>query len=134
MFALRRGVTDQLLRETSALLARIQRLEEDQGQLRARLEADRDLRLFIVHIAAAAQVAPAIGAAIEGFAETMRTRPPRGRAGGVARCSTAWRYSDGTFMPESKKAEAYRAEYERYAAGGRARVASAVRAPDGTFI
>jgi hypothetical protein len=32
---------------------------------------------------------------------------------------TAWRYFDGTFMPESAKFDAHLAEYERYAAGGR---------------
>ena len=136
MFGLARRTAHQLMQTTNALIARVQRLEEQQAQLRARLEGDRGLRLFIGHIAAAAQAAPAIGAAIEGFAETMRAPRapiPRGRAGGLARASTAWRYFDGTFMPESEKLEAYREEYERYAAGGRTRAASARRASDGTF-
>jgi len=59
---------------------------------------------------------------------------PRGKADGVARAQSAWRYFDGTFMPESEKQEAYRDEYERYAAGGRARATRARRAPNGTFI
>jgi hypothetical protein len=50
-----------------------------------------------------------------------------GRTGGLARASTAWRYLDGTFMPESEKAEARFQEYERYAIGGRARFESETR-------
>ena len=37
---------------------------------------------------------------------------PRGRAGDLARAKAAWRYDDGTFMPESEKFEAYREEHE----------------------
>lgn len=136
MFGLAKRTTDQLLQTTSALTARIQRLEEEQARLRAQLEGDRDLRVFIGHVAAAAKAAPAIGAAIEGFVEAMRAPRaliPRGRAGGLARTRNAWRYFDGTFMPESEKHEFYRVEYERYASGGRARSASALRNPDGTF-
>jgi uncharacterized protein YpuA (DUF1002 family) len=59
----------------------------------------------------------------------MRAPLPRGRAGGLAGAKTAWRYSDGTFMPEAERTMAIEefelAEYERYAAGGRARAASA---------
>jgi hypothetical protein len=43
---------------------------------------------------------------------------PRGRAGGLARARNAWRYLDGTYMPESEKFVAYREDYERHAAGG----------------
>jgi hypothetical protein len=61
----------------------------------------------------------------------------RGRAGGLARARDAWRYSDGTFMPDREKEtaiEEYEIEaYERYAAGGRARAARALRRRDGTF-
>lgn len=64
----------------------------------------------------------------------MRAPIPRGRAGGIGRARTAWRYFDGTFMPESAKDEALREEYERFAAGGRARAARARRALDGTFL
>jgi hypothetical protein len=59
--------------------------------------------------------------------------PPRGRAGGLARAKSAWRYFNGTFMPESEKRAAYLQEYERYAAGGRARAFKARRWSDGTF-
>jgi hypothetical protein len=59
---------------------------------------------------------------------------PRGKAGGLARARTAWRYSDGTFMAEVEKWEAYREEYDRYASGGRKRAATALRASDGTFL
>ncbi len=125
------------MRATSDLAARFQRLENEQDVLRARLESERQLRLLTAHIAAAAQAAPAIGAAIERFAEAMLAplpSPPRGRAGGLARAKTAWRYFDGTFMPESEKDAVYLEEYERYAAGGRRRAATAVRARDGTFL
>ena len=56
------------------------------------------------------------------------------KAGGLARARNAWRYADGTFMPESEKFEAYREEYERYAAGGRARARGAARSPEETFL
>jgi MTH538 TIR-like domain (DUF1863) len=73
---------------------------------------------------------------MERLAQAMRAPlqpPPRGRAGGVARAKTAWRYLDGTFMPESEKEAASLDECERYAAGGRARARSAVRASDGNL-
>ncbi len=71
---------------------------------------------------------------MEGFVLAMRRPLPRGRSGGLARASTAWRFSDGTFMPESVKFEAYQEEYQRHAAGGRSRARTAVRASDGTFL
>ncbi len=98
------------------------------------LEGDRQLRVFIANLIAATQAAPALGASIERFGQAMRGPIPRGRAGSLARAHRAWRYSDGTFMPESEKFEAYRAEHERYAAGGRARARNARRALDGTFL
>ncbi|MGD0073219.1 MAG: hypothetical protein ABSD31_02630 [Candidatus Binataceae bacterium] len=125
---------DELRRTTSELLERVQRLESEQGQLRARLEGDRQLRLLTANITSAALVAPEIGAAIERFAQAMRAPLPRGRAGGLARARDAWRYVDGTLMPESERHDAYRQEYERYAAVGRARAAGARRATDGTFL
>ena len=64
----------------------------------------------------------------------MRAPFPRGRSGGLARASRAWRSLDGTFMPESAKIEARMADYERYAAGGRARAARAARGTEGTFL
>jgi hypothetical protein len=118
---------------TSELLERIQRLEREHAELRARIEGERQLRILAAQIVGAAQIAPVIGEAIEGFAQAMRAPSPRGRAGGLARARGAWRYFDGTFMPESEKSEAYLADYERYAAGGRARAANAFRRPDGRF-
>ena len=119
---------------TSDLLERIQRLERDQAELRARLEGDRQLRILAAQVVGAAQAAPVVGEAIERFARAMRAPSPRGRAGGLARARGAWRYFDGTFMPESAKIEAQIAEYDRYAAGGRARAARAARSSDGTFL
>jgi hypothetical protein len=119
---------------TSDLLQRIQRLEGEHAELRARLEGERQLRILAAQIVGAAQIAPIIGDAIERFAQAMRAPNPRGRAGGLARARSAWRYFDGTFMPESAKLEARIAEYDRDAAGGRARTARAVRATDGTFL
>lgn len=118
----------------SDLLERVQRLEREHAELRALLEGERQLRILAVQIVGAAQIAPVIGEAIESFAQAMRARSPRGRAGGVARARTAWRYFDGTFMPESEKAQAYREEYERYAAGGRTRASKATRDLGGRFL
>jgi hypothetical protein len=137
MALFRRNDSQQLVRATSDLTARVQRLEIEHAALCARLEGERQLRILTAQIAAAAQAAPAIGAAIERFAEAMRAPlplVPRGRAGGLARAKSAWRYFDGTFMPESEKESAYLEEYERYAAGGRARARSASRFSDGTFL
>lgn len=103
MLGFRRHIRDELVHTTSALLARVQRLEEAQAEIRARLEGQGQLRVLTAQIAAAAQVAPVVGAAIERFAEAMRAPLPRGRAGGLARARTAWRYFDGTFMPESER-------------------------------
>jgi hypothetical protein len=119
---------------TSDLLERIQRLEREQAELRARLEGERQLRILAAQIVGAAKAALFIGGAIEKFAQAMRSPLPRGRAGGLARASSARRYFDGTFMPESEKLEAGRMEYERNAAGGRARATSARREQDGTFL
>ncbi len=118
---------------TNDLLERIERLEREHAGLRARLEGERQLRILAAQIVGAAQVAPVIGEAVERFAQAMRAPSPRKRAGGRARARRAWRYFDGTFMPESEKLEAYRLEYERYAAGGRARAMRASRHNDGTF-
>ena len=136
MALFRRYDSQQLVRATSDLTARVQRLETEHAALRARLEGERQLRIMTAHIVAAAQAATAIGFAIERFAEAMRSPlppRPRGRAGGLARAKSAWRYFDGTFMPESEKQTAYVEEYERYAVGGRARANRATRNPDGTF-
>jgi hypothetical protein len=133
MALFRRHDSEQLVRATSDLTARVQRLETEYALLRARLEGERQLRLLTAHIAAAAQAAPVIGAAIDRFAQAVRVPLPRGRAGGLSRAKTAWRYFDGTFMPESEKEAAYFEVYERYAAGGRARARKARREADGTF-
>lgn len=119
---------------TSDLLCRIQRLEREHAEVRARVESERQLRILAAQIVGAAQVAPVIGGAVEKFAQAMRAPLPRGRAGGLARARSAWRYFDGTFMPESEKSEANLADYERFAAGGRARAARAARDTDGTFL
>lgn len=134
MALFRRYDSEQLVRATSDLMARVQRLETEQAALHVRLESERQLRAFTIHVSAAAQAAPAIGAAIERFAQAMRARLPRGRAGGLSRARIAWRYFDGRFMPESEKDAAYLEEYERYASGGRARAGTAKRAVDGTFL
>jgi hypothetical protein len=134
VWLLNRSERRTLDRTTSDLLERIQRLEREQAELRARLEGERQLRILAAQIVGAAQVAPVIGEAVEKFAQAMRAPLPRGRAGGVARARTAWRYFDGTFMPESEKLEAFKSDYERYAAGGRARAASAVRDEIGRFL
>jgi hypothetical protein len=91
---------------------------------RAHAKADRELDRFLLAIHSAGETAATLSA--------LEAR--RGRAGGLARARTAWRYIDGTFMPESEKSEAYREEYERFAAGGRARAAQARRASDGSFL
>ncbi len=118
---------------TSDLLERIQRLEREQAELRSRLEGERRVRILAAQIVGAAQIAPIIGGAVEKFAQAMRAPLPRGRAGGYERARSAWRYFDGTFMPESEKLHARNAEYERHAAGGRKRAEQAQRAPNGTF-
>jgi hypothetical protein len=120
-------------RATSDLLERIQRLEREHAELRSRLEGERQLRILAAQIVGAAQIAPVIGGAVEKFAQAMRAPLKHGHTGGLARARTAWRYFDGTFMPESEKREAHVIEYERYAAGGRARAAAATRLADGTF-
>jgi hypothetical protein len=133
MALFRRYDSEQLVRATSDLTARVQRLETEHAALRARLEGERQLRIVTAHIAAAAQAAVVVGAAVERFAQGMRASLPLGRAGGLARARTAWRYFDGTFMPESEKEAAYFGDYERYAVGGRIRARTARRHPDGTF-
>jgi len=74
---------------TSDLLERIQRLEREHTELRARLEGERQLQIFAAQIIGAAQTAPVIGEAIEKFAQAMRAPLPRGRAGGLARHTAA---------------------------------------------
>ena len=75
--------------------------------------------------------------AIEKGLRGMVAPLPRGKAGGIVRARSAWRYSDGTFMSEDERQTAVEgfalAEYERYAAGGRARAKTATRNSDGSF-
>ncbi len=135
---------------TSALERRIQQLEAEIASLRepsrtvlsrieeaVRIAHARSTRT-VEEFGHAAESALAVGAALEAFARAMRARLPRGRAGGLARARSAWRYTDGTFMPEGERqtlTEQIEFEnYERHAAGGRERAARAKRATDGTFI
>jgi len=121
MLVLSRHAVATIEARASDLLDRIQRIEAEQSALRAEIEGERQLRFLTAEIVGAAQAAPVIGNAIENFAKAMRTPSPRGRPGGLARASNAWRYFDGTFMPESEKIEAARNYHERFAVGGRAR-------------
>jgi hypothetical protein len=131
----RRSDQETIDARTSDIIERIQRLEAEQAALRAEIEGERQLRFLTAEIVGAAQAAPVIGSALENFAQAMRAQLPRGRAGGLVRARGAWRYFDGTFMPESEnKSLTYSEEYERYAADGRARARSAKRASDGTFL
>ncbi len=138
-----RSLTSALQRRIDELEAEIAILREPSDEMTDRLRqtvrlADMCLTRLIAQVALAADSALSVGRAVEGFASAMRARPARGRAGGLARARTAWRYSDGTFMPESERAatveELEAQQYERYAAGGRARARGANRAPDGTFL
>jgi len=118
----------------STMLPRLQRVE------RELMGAKVDQLFGQLHIAIQLTVRQGVetAEAIEKGLRAMLAPLPRGSAGGLARASIAWRYSDGTFMPESERAAAIEefelAEYERYAAGGRKRAATARRAHDGTFL
>lgn len=145
MLFTRASELDALRVTTSTLERRIQQLSVELAELRSRVptlddpnliarlaarlsrvhaKADRELDRFLLAIHSAGETAATLSA--------LEAR--RGRAGGLARARTAWRYNNGTFMPESEKSEAYREEYERFAAGGRARASQARRASDGTFL
>jgi len=145
MLFARASELDALRITTSALQQRIQQLSAELAQVRASVptldgpnlvarlaagisraqaKADRELDCFLLAIHCAAETAATLSA----------QEARRGRGGGLARARTAWRYVDGTFMPESEKQKVYREEYERYAAGGRERAAHATRAADGRFI
>jgi hypothetical protein len=118
----------------SELLERIQRLEREQTELHSRLQGEDRLRILATHMIGAEQAASVVDSAIENFAQAMIATLLSGRAVGMARSRKAWRYFDGTFMPESAKLEAYFAGFERYACGGRARAAGARRSSEGTFL
>jgi hypothetical protein len=114
----------------STILPRLQRIESDLmyaklGHLFEELHAATELA-----IREGVEAAEAVAMGLRAMAAPLR----RGKAGGLARARTAWRFLDGTFMPESKKLEACLEAYERQAAGGRARAATAQRSTDGRFI
>src|SRR5208337_4210863 len=108
---------------------RLQQLERE--------SLSRQFSIFLHELHAAAQLAAQRGSeaacALEAGLRASVAPLARGKAGGLARAQTAWRYADGTFASDSVKREAYLAERERFAAGGRARAARAVRRRDGTF-
>jgi hypothetical protein len=56
---------------TSDLRERLQRLEDDQTQLRARFDGERHLRILTASISSETQIAPIIGKAFEDFALAM---------------------------------------------------------------
>ncbi len=129
-------------RATSDLLKRVQRLEREHAELRARLQGERQLRILAAQIVGAAQAAPVIGAAIERFSEAVRRPLPRGCSGGLVRARQASelreRWSDGRYMAhedcERIEREVCEGHDMRYAPGGFARAASAVRAPAGRYL
>jgi hypothetical protein len=61
MWLSRRDVRRKSEHTTSDLLERIQRLECEQAELRARLEGERQRRILSVQIVGVAQAAPVIG-------------------------------------------------------------------------
>jgi hypothetical protein len=96
---------EQLVRATSDLNARDQRLASEHAALRGRLEGERQLHILLTHVGAAAQAALAVGAAIERFAQAMRAPLPplpRGRAGGLVRARSPWRSSTALSCPNLK--------------------------------
>jgi hypothetical protein len=117
---------------TSDSLDRIQRTEAEQAALRAQIAGERQLRFLMAEIAGAAQPAPVIGNAVENFAQAMRAPRAHGRAGSLARARSAWRYSDGTFMPNSEKRQSNLRNYEIRKRWPRARRTS-LSVRDGTF-
>jgi hypothetical protein len=113
----------------STILPRLQQVEcELMGAKLGHFFAELHVAIQL-HVIRGREVAPAIEKGLRALVAPL----PRGKAGGLARARSAWRYLDGTFMPESEKLEAYNEEYERHAAGGRTRAATARRYADGTF-
>ena len=142
MWRRRSNIISAFERTTSELRERIQQLECEQADLRARFEGETQLHRVTANIADAAQTALAIGLGIEYFAAAMRKPLRRGRAGGIARAVQARklyeRWTDGRYMSHEDWEEIERkteeAAYMRHAAGGFARAASGLRAADGTFL
>jgi len=129
---------------TSALQERIQQLSAELAELRARIPTLDDSNLVARLAACVSRAQATAGRQLDQFLAGVHTAAEtaamlntqharRGRPGGLARARTAWRYFDGTFMPESEKKAAYLEEYERHAAGGREPAARALRLADGTF-
>lgn len=118
----------------STVLPRLQRVE------RELMDARLDSFFHQLHIAIQLTVRRGsdISEALEKGVRAMAAPLPRGKAGGLARARSAWRYPDGTYIPESEREAAIEqwelAEYERYARGGRRRAAIAQRAANGTFL
>lgn len=75
---LTRHKAKQLRPTTSALLERVQRLEAEQAEIRATVEAERQLQVLTANVASAAQGAESVGDAIEQPAKVMRTPTRRG--------------------------------------------------------
>ncbi len=100
----------QLARELVQLHGDVNKRLQQVEQECARIRLQRMLR----EIHKAAELAVRIGLpaalAIERSLRAVAAPLPRGRAGGLARARTAWRYSDGTFMPEEEKFESYHEE------------------------
>ncbi len=120
----------ELIQLRGEMRVRVQQVEEE----RARIRLQRMLREVNKAVHLAIRLGVPAAHAIETALRAAAAPLPCGKAGGLARARWAWRYSDGTFMPESEKIESYRQEYERHAAGGRARATRARRASDGTFL
>ncbi len=123
-------LTDELHELRGDLNNRLQQVEEECARIRLQR------MLGGIHVAAELATRHGVQAALAiaaGLRAVIAPLPP-GRAGGLARARRAWRYSDGTFMPESEKLEFYREEYERHAAGGRGRAANAKRNVFGHFM
>lgn len=129
-----REQVQQLARELDELRTnmhvRVQQVEEECARIRLQRMLREVHKATHLAIRLSLPAARAIEAALRATAAPL----PRGKAGGLARARTAWRYTDGTLMPEEEKIEAYREEYERHAAGGRSRASRAPRALDGTFL
>jgi hypothetical protein len=137
------AATDRLHADSSQtiqrLLATVQRLELECESLR---RAQADMAAIFEHTDVIERIVERVAERLSRSARPDVTEKPmparRGQAGGLARARNAWRYADGTFMPEGERVTAIQdaalAEYERFAAGGRKRAASANRAIDGTFL
>lgn len=134
-----------LAAQLSDLAERVQRLEKEyaelQGRIRAAQAAEAARRMVTTETSMVAQIAPVIGAPMEGFAAAIPRPLRRGTVGGIARTRQAARpcerWSDGRCMSHDDcqqiEREVGEAEYMRYAAGGFARASTASRFPDGTF-